>query len=203
MASFFFADIKNDTRVLCLKVILAWGIAVMVALPGTINFDLNKGVHATGVFAVFCIIFFFGVPNKSNIEMYSVVGNLKFLDGTKEMTAPYEGITFTITPPRSAIENTGYFHIENIPVDKDDETSPVILTINKKGFTSLGITIDENLPEKLRKFDIKREGNKFFINGDDFVYLKKDPNDLYWGIPNVPVYNASAAQPVAQPMDSL
>ncbi|MFA6401117.1 MAG: hypothetical protein WCX31_05755 [Salinivirgaceae bacterium] len=194
-AAFFMVTIESDIQILCLKVILGIGAsAFMVALPGAINFDLPKGIHASGVFSIFCIIFFFGIPSKSSIVMYSVVGNLRFIDtDSTEIASPFEGITFSITPPKTGVENTGYFHIENIPVDENDETNPVILTINKKGYSSLGITVDEDLPAKLKKFEIQRVGNRFDINPNDFVYLKKNRNDCYWGHSLTPAYSSIRA----------
>jgi hypothetical protein len=195
IAAFFLITIKYDYQLLCLKVILGLGAAAfMAALPGTINLDLPKGIHATGVCAIFCIIFFYGIfyglPKQSSIEMYNVVGYLKFVDkNNSEISAPYQGITFTVTPPKAGIESTGYFHVENIPVDSNDNANSVILTINKQGYNSLDITVDEKLPSAVRNFDIKKEGRKFIINPGKFVLLKKNEDDCIWNQSNTPDYN--------------
>lgn len=181
VASFFLLSNPSETQYFTLKIFLGLGAsAFMVALPGTISVEMNKGVHATGVFAIFIVIVFFAPEWKEKqVEtdspaLYSVIGYLKLIDNdNKPVDEPYSGITFAISPPKCGVANNGRFSVENIPLDTCNATEQIVLTISKEGYQSLNITVEDGLPEEINPFTIKKDSTVFTVNPKGSVYLKK------------------------------
>jgi hypothetical protein len=181
VASFFLLSNPSESQYFTLKIFLGLGAsAFMVALPGTISVEMNKGVHATGVFAIFIVIVFFAPEWKEkHVEpdspaLYSVIGYLKLVDNNnKPLDEPYEGITFSISPPKCGVANNGRFSVENIPLDTCNATEQIVLTISKEGYQSVNVTVEDGLPEDINPFKIKKDSTVFTVNPNGTVYLKK------------------------------
>lgn len=172
-------DNFNSAQYNVLTLLMAISTSTFVmALPGTIEINLDDKLKATGALGIFVLVvgLMYITADYRKYEIFDVQGKI-ILEDQPDNVDVFSDLTFSYTPPdviRNQKRPNG-FRINSLAVDKESSDN-ALLTITKKGYIRTDIPIEINKNSKdTNPYIISRSGKVYTI---DFslspVILRKD-----------------------------